>query len=83
MTLAAVREKLHEYIDHADDNKVKAMFTLVENDMEPEHEFTEAELEELDKRREDYLSGKTKSIPWEESRKKIRKYLENKKNSAL
>jgi hypothetical protein len=36
MTLATLREKLHEYIDHAGDKKVKAIFTLVANDMEHE-----------------------------------------------
>ena len=34
MTVAKVREKLHEFIDHADDKKVKAMFTLLENEIE-------------------------------------------------
>jgi predicted transcriptional regulator len=44
MTLSAVKEKLHNYIDHADDKKVKAMFTLLENDIEATQEDDEIAL---------------------------------------
>ena len=30
MTVAAIKEKLHDYISEADDNKVKALYTLLE-----------------------------------------------------
>ena len=83
MTLAAVKEKLHSYIDHADDKKVKAMYTLVESDIEPDYEFTDADMEELDRRRDDYLSGKSKSIPLEEHKKKLDRYIANKKKNAV
>ena len=31
MTTAAIREKLHEYINIADDKKVEAIYTMVES----------------------------------------------------
>ena len=83
MKLAAVKEKLHDYIEHADEKKVKAMFTLVENDMEPDYEFSEAELAELDRRWENYLSGKEKSYSLEDSMSNMRKYIENKRKNAI
>jgi len=83
MTPAAVKEKLHSYIDHADDKKVKAMYALVESDIEPDYEFTDADLEELDGRRDNYLSGKSKSIPLDESKKNLDRYIANKKKNAL
>jgi hypothetical protein len=83
MTLAAVKEKLHSYIEHADDKKVKAMFTLVENDIEPDYEFSDADMEELNRRRDNYLSGKSKSIPLEESKKNLDRYIANKKKNAI
>ena len=57
MTLAPVKEKLHEYIDHADDKKVKAMYTLLENEIEQDYDLTEADIKELDKRWDDFYPG--------------------------
>ncbi len=82
MTIAAVKEKLHEYIDHADDKKVKAIFTLVENDIEQDYEFTDGEMAELDRRWDDYLSGKSKSYTLEGAKEKLNKYIANKQKNA-
>ena len=34
MTTATIRKKLHDYINIADDKKVKAIYTIVEDEME-------------------------------------------------
>jgi len=34
MTFSAVKEKLHGYIENADQNKVMAIYTLIENDLD-------------------------------------------------
>lgn len=83
MTLAAAKQKLHEYVDKADSKKVKAILTLLENDDEPDYEFSDADLKEVDKRWDDYLSGKTKSIPVNESKKRINSYIAHKRKNGL
>lgn len=83
MTIAAVKEKLHDYIDHADNKKVKAIFTLLENDIEQDYGLTDAEMKELDDRWDDYLSGKTKSHTLQESKAQIKKHRENRKKNAV
>jgi hypothetical protein len=72
MTTAAIRQKLYEYIRIADDKKVKAIFTIVEDDINDFDWANDPEfIAELDKRSNDYKSGVVKGIPWDEARKKI------------
>lgn len=67
MTMASMRKKLSDYIETADDKKIKAIFTLVESDLtvneskipneyEPGN-YSEEFKAELDKRYADYLNG--------------------------
>ena len=83
MTLAAAKQKLHNYIDHADSKKVKAILTLLENETEPEFGLSVAEWKELDDRWEEYLTGKTKSYTLEESKGHMKKYIENKRKNGV
>lgn len=80
MTTAAIRQKLYEYIRVADEKKVKAIFTMVENDL-GEYDWTKdkAFLAELDRRSSEYKSGKVKGIPWEEAKQRILASGKNKK----
>ncbi len=67
MTMASMRKRLSDYIETADDNKIKAIFTLVENDIDnaqgiDEYEpgnYSEEFKAELDKRYSDYLNGES------------------------
>jgi len=74
MTTAAIREKLHEYINIADDKKVEAIFTIVENDLMDTLDIWESEefLNELDSRIKDIQSGSAKFSTWEEVKLKAR-----------
>ena len=80
MTTALIRQKLYEYIRIADEKKVKAIFTMVEDELE---EFDWAKnkefLAELDRRSADYKSGKVKGVPWEEAKRRILASSKNKK----
>jgi hypothetical protein len=76
MILATVKEKLHEYIDHADEKKVQAIYTLVENEIEnSNYLYDEETLKLLRNTSRDYFSGKIKGYPAEESMKRIRKQI--------
>lgn len=56
------RQKLHEYISTADDKKVKAIYTIIESDLNEMYEWwNDKELiAELDLRSDDLKSGKDK-----------------------
>ena len=73
--IATVKEKLHEYIDFADDNKVQAIYTLIENEIKEERSYDEDALNTFRQTSKDYASGKIKGYPVEESMQRIRKQL--------
>lgn len=76
MTSTAIRQRLITYLSDAEDNKIKAIYTLLENEIENEKSFklTEEHLEILDKEREMHLSGTTKSYSKQDSFDIIRGY---------
>ncbi len=82
MTTATKREKLQEYIKTADDEKVKAIFTLVENDIDKKLEWWENEafLDDLDERSKRYKEGIDKGIIFEEA---VGKYRELSKEQIV
>jgi len=63
MTTTTIRKKLMTYLADADDNKVKALYTLLEHEIELEVDFvlTEEQLVILETERELHLSGESKS----------------------
>jgi hypothetical protein len=77
--ISTLREKLHQYIDHAEDKKVKAFYTIIETEIEDvKNDYVSAFKVELDKRYNDYKTGKTKMITPLESKKRIQKILKAK-----
>ncbi|MDB5086208.1 MAG: hypothetical protein JWR09_202 [Mucilaginibacter sp.] len=74
MTTTAIRQKLMTYLADADDSKVKAIYTLVEEDMNKADTFelTNEQLNILDIEREMHLSGKTKSYTRQEANQIIK-----------
>jgi hypothetical protein len=63
MTTAVIRHRLLSYLADADDTKVKAVYTLLQKDIEEKELFvlSEEQLQILDKERELHISGKSKS----------------------
>ena len=72
MANAPIRQQLHQYIDVTDDKKIDALYTLLQNDMEPKYAHTSGELDMLHERAEKYLKGETKTYTVQESHDKIR-----------
>jgi len=73
MNTAAIRQKLYEYIRVADDKKVKAIFTMVENEVNEITSWQEdpTVINELHKRAAALKKGSDKGTPWEDAKKRI------------
>ncbi|HTK22021.1 MAG TPA: hypothetical protein VL442_21030 [Mucilaginibacter sp.] len=74
MTIAAIRSRLISYLANADDNKIKAVYTLLEKDIEEKETFvlSDEQLEILEKERELHLSGQTQSYTRTDARQIIK-----------
>jgi hypothetical protein len=69
MGAAAIREKLQDYIKKADDKKVKAIYTMVEDDIiSLEWWKDEKLLAAFEKETNDFETGKEKGFTLEEVR---------------
>lgn len=77
MTTATKREKLHDFINDADDKKVEAIYSLIENEIEESYDHWEDEefLAEIKKRLDEFESGKVKGISWEQVKLNARKKM--------
>jgi hypothetical protein len=75
MSTVAIRKKLHHYIETAQDKKVKAIFTMVEDEIGETYDRwnDEAFLAELLRREESYLNGTAKTYTPEQVFAKARK----------
>ena len=73
MTITALREKLQNYIKTADDKKIKAIFTLVENDIQKEVEWwgNKEFVKELNERAKRYEDGIDKGFTFEEVKEEL------------
>jgi hypothetical protein len=65
-----IKEKLHHYIDSAADAKLQAIYVLLENEIKTQ--YTTSDIDEFNLRRENHLSGESKSYTMEESFNLIR-----------
>ena len=84
METNALREKLTEYIKVADEKKVKALYTLLEDNIETDYKWYEDEafVSELDERTRRLESGEDKGYTIEEmseflNERKIQRYAAN------
>ncbi len=57
MDTAIIRKQLHEYIEVAADKKLEAIYTLLEDEIEPAIEYAEEVKAELGRRLDYYLNG--------------------------
>jgi len=79
MTLTALKVKLHEYIEHADEEKVQSLYTILEKEIEDRSElYSEANINSFRAISDDYFSGKTQACSKEESLDRIRKQIAKK-----
>jgi phenylalanyl-tRNA synthetase alpha subunit len=61
MSISQIRQSLHEYIRFADEKKIKAVYTILEEDINENKEAWTSEFtKELLRRSKDFESGKVK-----------------------
>lgn len=74
MTTTLIRKKLISYLENADEKKVKAVYTIFEDEINEENLFklSEEHIKILDSEKQKHLSGKSKSYTWEDAKKIIR-----------
>jgi hypothetical protein len=78
MTTAAIRQKLHNYLEVADDKKVKAIYAIMEQEIEESAvDYTDTFKKELDNRYADYKNGNVKILTPVQSKKRIEKLLKS------
>lgn len=76
MNSAAIKQKLHSYLEIADDKKIKAIYTMVEEAIEESGvAYTDEFKAELDRRHTAYKDGSEKPVTATESKKRIQKLL--------
>ena len=78
MNTAAIRQNLHNYLEVANDKKIKAIYTMVEGEIEEAKvEYTNEFKAELDRRYAAYKDGTEKPVTAAESKKRIQKILKS------
>lgn len=69
MTINAIREKLINYLEIADANKLKAIYTLLKAEIDPIGNDWDDDFEKsLNNRRKTFMNGSAKSYSWEETK---------------
>jgi hypothetical protein len=68
MTTTAIRQKLSDYMMNiADDKKVKAIYAMVEDEINTiENDWDEGFIKELERRSKNFTNGIGKTYTWEE-----------------
>jgi hypothetical protein len=81
MGVTEIRRKLFDYIREADDKKVKAIYTIIEREIqEDEYIWTDELLTELNKRTTDFENGKIEGYSWEEVKARAKALAKAKKD---
>lgn len=76
MDTTHIRRKLYDYIRDADARKIKAIYTLLENEIGEENDiWDDAFLKDMMRRKNEYQKKKVKGFSWEEVQKRAEKQL--------
>lgn len=67
MDTATMKQRLHNYLELADEKHLEAIYTILEKDLEAIAQYDEATLNLLYQRRDNHLQGKSKSYSFDEA----------------
>jgi hypothetical protein len=69
MTTSAIREKLVSYLQVADDKKIKAIYAMVEDEINTaDNDWDEDFVRDLEERSKSFSAGTAKMYTWEETK---------------
>lgn len=68
MTITAIRKKLIDYLTDAEGEKIKAIYTLLESEIEKPRVLTDEQFEILERERELHLKGLSVSYSRQEAK---------------
>lgn len=82
MKTITIRQKLHHYIEIAEEKKLKAIFTMVENEIEePYDQWNNLSfVTEMKERAKETEEGKAKMYSWDEVQEKAKQSLQKARN---
>ncbi len=66
MAIVQLKEKLHEYIDTADEKKLEAIYTILQEAIGEDQHYSTDELAVFYSRRQEYMNGKGENLTVEE-----------------
>ncbi len=76
MTLAVVKERLHDYIEQADEKKVQAIYTLIEKEIDENNPvYNKETISYFEQLREKFIDSKHPGFTIEESMENIKRRL--------
>jgi hypothetical protein len=75
-----IKKKLHHYIDTADDKKLQAIYTILEDEIEGEYFYSPEEIKMFYERRQKHLDETSNSFTVDEAHNIIR---QNRKSHGL
>lgn len=80
MTTSLIREKLTAYLHIADEKKLKAIYTMVEDEIDTiANDWDDAFVKELQSRSKSFENGTAKTYTWEETKAVAIKRVESKR----
>ena len=80
MNTAAIRQQLRNYLEVAEDKKLKAIYTMVEDEINTAaNDWDEDFIKELEHRSKSFVSGAAKTYSWEETKQAAIKKVKSKR----
>jgi hypothetical protein len=80
MTTIVLRKKLTDYLQIADDKKIKAIYTMVEDEINTiANDWDKDFIGELDRRSEGFQNGTAKTYSWKETKSAATKRVRSKR----